>query len=149
MAGESSSRSIVRGPRPWDSALVRLAIGAAVIGAALWAYSHNSPKAAETFGTFAPALTRFAVSFLGGFTLGWIMRRFVKWSLLIVAVLGLGIFALKKTGMIDLPWDQIQGDVKEGSTWLQAQAGSAKKFITGYLPSGFAAIVGGFFGFRR
>lgn len=63
-------------------------------------------------------------------------------------MIGVGVFVLKMTGAFDLPWDQIEENVEQGSTWLQAQAGSAKKLVTGYLPSGVAAIIGGFLGFR-
>ena len=50
-------------------------------------------------------MVRFGISFLGGFLVGWTLRRFLKLTLLMVALLGIGIFVLKRTGMIDLPWD--------------------------------------------
>jgi uncharacterized membrane protein (Fun14 family) len=97
----------------------------------------------------APATLRIGASFLAAFALGMIMRKFVRWSLLIVGIAVIAIFFLRKSGMIDMPWDRIEDEVHHGATWLQAQAGSIKDFLTGYLPSGAAALVGGFIGFRR
>lgn len=139
----------IRRDRPWHALSVRLALGAAVVGGALWAYSANSQQAEGGLTESAPAVTRFALSFLGGFAIGWTMRRFLKWTILTVALIALAIFVLRKTGLIELPWNEIQKNVEEGSTWLQAQASGAKKLLTGWLPSGFAAVIGGFLGFRR
>lgn len=81
--------------------------------------------------------------------LGYFARKFLRWSVLIIAVIAVGIFLLRRAELIDLPWDQIEGEVREGATWLQAQAGSVKELLTGYLPSTAAAVVGGFIGFVR
>ena len=121
-----------------------------VLGAAFWGFDRASDSGtAQTLGGYGPAMMRFGVSFLGGFTLGWLLRRFLKWTLLIGGVLAIGIFVLRKTGAFDLPWQQIEENVDQGSSWLQEQAGTAKKLLSGYLPSGVAAIIGGFLGFRR
>jgi uncharacterized membrane protein (Fun14 family) len=129
---------------------VRLAIALTVLGAAFWGYARTADSAnAASLGEYAPAMVRFGVSFLGGFAIGLTMRRFIKWTILIVAVIGIGIFVLKKAGMIDLPWDRIESDVREGSTWLQAQVGSAKEVVKGYLPSSIAAVAGVILGMRR
>jgi uncharacterized membrane protein (Fun14 family) len=135
---------------PWHALSVRLAIGLTVIGAAFWVYGQAADSgSAGTLGEWAPPMMRFGVSFLGGFVVGWTLRRFLKWTLLIVALLGIAIFILKRTGMIDLPWDQIEGHVEEGSSWLQAQAGNVKSLVKGYLPSGVAAVIGIVLGLRR
>ncbi len=99
--------------------------------------------------TAAPATLRIGASFLGAFALGMIMRKFLRWSLLIVGIAALSIFLLRKSGMINMPWDEIEGQVREGATWMQSQAGSVKEFLTGYLPSSAAALVGGIIGFWR
>jgi uncharacterized membrane protein (Fun14 family) len=142
------------GSRPWHALSVRLAAGAAVISGGLWAYAaHQSADATTSdlhgWAASAPAVCRFAVSFLGGFLIAWLLRRFLKWTLLIAGIAAIAVFVLRKSGVIELPWDRIESDVKEGSAWVQSQAGATKKFLTGYLPSGFGAIVGGFLGFRR
>lgn len=150
MSSATSNQNVPYGRRPWHALSVRLALALTVLGAAFWAYARMSDSSnTATLNEYAPAMMRFGVSFLGGFALGWVMRRFLRWTILIVAVVGMSIFVLKKTGMIDLPWDRIQDNVDEGSTWLQTQAGSVKDVVKGYLPSGAAAVVGVFFGWRR
>jgi uncharacterized membrane protein (Fun14 family) len=147
----SNSASVsIRRDRPWHALSVRLAVAVTILGAAFWGYARTSDSAsAASLSEYAPAMMRVGVSFLGGFAIGWTMRRFVKWTILIVVASGIGIFVLKKTGMIDLPWDRIESDVRDGTTWLQTQAGSAKNVLKGYLPSGAAAVVGVFLGMRR
>jgi uncharacterized membrane protein (Fun14 family) len=135
---------------PWHAFTVRLAIGLTAVGAAFWMYGQASDSGrAGTFGEWALPMMRFGVSYIGGFVLGWLLRRFLKWTLLIAGLIVAAIFILKATGLIDLPWDRIQGDVKQGSDWLQEQAGNAKRLVTGYLPSGVAAVIGAFLGFWR
>lgn len=106
----------------------------------------SAPRAVDAA---APAVLRLGVSFLGAFMIGFFLRKFLRWTLLIVAVIAVAIYFLRRSGVIELPWDQIQDQVEGGSTWLQAQAGSIKKLLTGYLPSSMAAVAGGFIGFLR
>lgn len=150
VAEADSNSNVPYGRRPWHALSVRIAIALTVLGGVFWGYARSTDSAnAASLGEYAPAMMRFGVSFLGGFAIGWTMRRFLKWTILIVGVIGVGIFLLRKTGVIDLPWDQIQGDVEEGSTWLRTQVGSARDVLKGYLPSGVAAVVGIFLGMRR
>jgi uncharacterized membrane protein (Fun14 family) len=97
----------------------------------------------------SPATFRLGLSYLGGFFLGWSLRRFIKWTLLlggaVILVIGLG----RKLGWFDLDWASIEGQVRSSLTWLQGEAGAAKQFLTGYLPSAGAAAIGIFLGFRR
>lgn len=106
----------------------------------------SAPRAVDAA---APAVLRFGVSFLGAFMIGFFLRKFLRWTLLVVAIIAIAIYFLRRSGMLELPWDQIEEQVEGGSTWLQAQAGSIKKLLTGYLPSSMAAMAGGFIGFMR
>jgi uncharacterized membrane protein (Fun14 family) len=160
--------------KPWQLLSVRIAIVVTVLGAAMWAYalatapthdpnrsgsagsasfteggSDSQAESDRTVDSAGPAAFRLGASFLGGFTLAYFMRKFLRWSLLIVAILAAAIFALQKTGVVTLPWDQIQGEVKSGASWLETQAGNAKSLFTGYLPSAAAAVLGGVIGFLR
>jgi uncharacterized membrane protein (Fun14 family) len=118
--------------------------------------SRNSSAAAEeepanrrAVDSAAPATLRLGASFLGAFTIGYFMRKFLRWTMLIMGIAVVAIFFLRKSGVINLPWDQIEGQVHDGASWLQAQAGSVKDVLTGYLPSGAAALFGGVIGFWR
>lgn len=111
--------------------------------------TESSPADARFIDDAAPAAFRLGMSFLGGFLLGYVARKFLRWSVLIIAVIVVGIFLLRSADIIVLPWDQIEHEVREGATWLQLQASSVRDFLTGYLPSTAAAIVGGFIGFMR
>ncbi|MHB1308186.1 MAG: FUN14 domain-containing protein [Limisphaerales bacterium] len=97
----------------------------------------------------APATFRFGASYLGGFFLGWVSRRFIKLSLLLaggaMALVAIG----KKLGWIDLDWASIEGQIQQAISWTHHEAGALKQFLTGIFPSAAAAGVGAFLGFRR
>jgi uncharacterized membrane protein (Fun14 family) len=97
----------------------------------------------------SPATFRLGVSYLGGFFLGWALRRFIKVTLLLsgaaIVLIGVG----KKMGWINLDWALIEGHVRNSLSWLQGEGGAIKQFLSGYLPSAGAAATGVFLGFRR
>jgi uncharacterized membrane protein (Fun14 family) len=158
---------------PWKAKSVWIAAVMVIIGGFLWVKDAARKSESSVTGTTAggmsladtgtgsiqpppagseptsPATFRFGVSYLGGFFLGWSLRRFIKWTLLlggaVILVIGLG----RKLGWFDLDWASIEGQVRSSLTWLQGEAGAAKQFLTGYLPSAGAAAIGIFLGFRR
>jgi uncharacterized membrane protein (Fun14 family) len=95
------------------------------------------------------ALARGGASFLGGFLLGWAVRKTVKLALLIAASLLALIAILKTTGWIHLDWTLIQADVNHILDWGRGKAQGVKDVLTGYLPSAGAAGAGTFFGLRK
>ncbi|HEX6725806.1 MAG TPA: FUN14 domain-containing protein [Nitrospira sp.] len=97
----------------------------------------------------SPALARGGASFLGGFLLGWAVRKTVKLALLIAASLLALIAILKVTGWIHLDWTLIQADVNHLLDWGRGKAQGFKEVLTGYLPSAGAAGAGALFGFRK
>lgn len=103
----------------------------------------------RTVDSAAPATLRLGLSFLGAFTIAYLMRKFLRWSLLIVALAVAAIYLLQKNGVVTLPWDQIKGQVQSSASWVESQAGTAKQLLTGYLPSTAAAALGGVIGFLR
>lgn len=111
--------------------------------------SSQPVKDRKLISAAAPATFRFGLSFLAGFALAWAMKRFIKLSLLIGGLLIAGIYFLRRNGMIELPWDQIEDQVEGGMSWLQGQTDSIKDVVTGYLPSGVATLGGLFVGFRK
>jgi uncharacterized membrane protein (Fun14 family) len=97
----------------------------------------------------SPALANGGASFLGGFLLGWAIRKTVKLALLVAASLLALIAVLKTTGWIHLDWTLIQADVNHILDWGRGKAQGFKDVLTGYLPSAGAAGAGTFFGFRK
>lgn len=97
----------------------------------------------------SPALANGGASFLGGFLLGWAIRKTVKLALLVAASLVALIAILKTTGWIHLDWSLIQADVNHILDWARGKAQGFKEVLTGYLPSAGAAGAGTFFGFRK
>jgi len=97
----------------------------------------------------SPALANGGASFLGGFLLGWAIRKTVKLALLVAASLAALIAILKTTGWIHLDWTLIQADVNHILDWGRGKAQGFKDVLTGYLPSAGAAGAGTFFGLRK
>ena len=98
---------------------------------------------------YSPALLLFGVSYIGGFLLGWVFRRFVKTAVMISGgfILLLGI--LKSTGWITLDWAGIEAAVTQSLASFQEGAEGLKEILTGYLPSAGSGSAGLFFGFRK
>jgi uncharacterized membrane protein (Fun14 family) len=97
----------------------------------------------------SPALANWGASFLGGFLLGWAVRKTVKLALLVAASLVAIIAVLKTTGWIHLDWTLIQADVNHLLDWGRGKAQGFKEVLKGYLPAAGAAGAGAFFGFRK
>jgi uncharacterized membrane protein (Fun14 family) len=97
----------------------------------------------------SPALANGGASFLGGFLLGWAVRKTVKLALLVAASLVAIIAILKTTGWIHLDWSLIQADVNHILDWARGKAQGFKDVLTGYLPAAGAAGAGALFGFRK
>lgn len=100
----------------------------------------------------APILLRLSTSFVGGFFIGWLLRRFLMVTFVVGGALVLGIAVLKGTGVIDLghlDWASVEQQVDAGLGQVKEQTTAAAQVLRGYLPSAASAVVGGFFGFRR
>jgi len=121
--------------------------GASDGGARSAASGGESPRIVDAA---APATFRFGASFLGGFTLAWLMKKFIKATLLIAGLAALAAFGLHKLGVFDAGTiDQVKDTLDDGLDVATENAGKVKDFLTGYLPSSAAAIGGLFVGFRR
>lgn len=171
---ESNTESTAQGEKParlnppWRAKTVWLAALLVILGSYFWvkdaastAPSHTAASgktgfAADDSGAGSkqvspglPVTFRLGVSYIGGFFLGWGLRRFLKLTLLLSGAL-IAIAALgKKLGWVDADWASVEAHVRSSMTWLSGEAGSLKTLLTGYLPSAGAAGVGAFFGFRK
>lgn len=97
----------------------------------------------------SPALARGGASFMGGFLIGWAIRRTVKLAAIVAGLLLALLAAIKMTGAIDLDWAAIEANISHSLAWAQGKAEGFKEVLTGYLPSAGAGGAGTFFGFRK
>lgn len=97
----------------------------------------------------APLSLALGASFVGGFALAWLFRRFVRVALIVSGTLVLAIAALKASGLIELDWATVESQVDAGLEAAQSHASAARDWLWTALPSGFTALLGAFFGFRR
>lgn len=150
---------------PWRAKTVVLAALTALVGLGFWGYSvvtvHPPPGpdvpafnelGQPTTGTQfdwskpVPRFVRVALSYVGGFFIGWTFRRFLALALALVMVVGALLAFGKYMG-----WDTsaAREQVKRGSEWAQREAVSARDQLQRLLPSAFAGGAGVFLGFRR
>lgn len=150
---------------PWRAKTVLLAALIALVGSGLWLHATvtvNPPAGADgpTFNDMGevtsgvqfkqsqpfPTYAKLALSYIGGFLIGWMFRRFIALviavSLLVVGLLTAGHF---------LGWNtqRAEDQVKRTSQRVQAEAVNLRDSLQAILPSTAAGAVGAFWGFRR
>ena len=155
----------VTGDGPWHAKTVLAAAAVALMGLGLWfsnavkghpaagpgitASDPGSPgtsSAQSNWSKPVPGYVRVCVSYVGGFFIGWVFRRFLKTAVagavLIIALLALGRhFGCDTT--------RAQEEVKQSSAWVHREATETRDYLKGLLPSAAAGGTGVFFGFRR
>lgn len=97
----------------------------------------------------SPAMARGGASFIGGFLIGWALRKTLMIALVITASLASLIAILNTTGWIHLDWTLIEADLSRTFDWVRGNAEGFKAVLTGYLPSAGAGAGGMLFGFRK
>lgn len=123
---------------PWNEKSV-IAAGIATLGGlASWGANLSSPAVAGIGG-----------SYLAGFFMGWVFRRFLKMAALIIGVLLTCIAVLEDTGWINLDWTSVETQIHHAISAAHREAEGLKHLLSGYLPSTGAWAVGMFFGFRK
>ncbi|NNE37152.1 MAG: hypothetical protein HKN08_02515 [Gammaproteobacteria bacterium] len=122
---------------PWHAKSVIVAGITSIAGFITWLNDHS------------PALLVIGASYIGGFFLGWMFRRFVKTAALITGGIILLIGGLKSTGLIALDWAAIEYSVNHSLSLFQEGAEGFKQILMGYLPSAGSGSAGIFFGFKR
>lgn len=103
----------------------------------------------ETLTPMSPAVFRLGAGYLGGFFLGWALRKFIKMTVLVAGGLVVMLAAFQGLGWFEVNWPAVEEHLQLSLTWIQGQAGTFKTFVTGYLPSAGAGTAGLFVGFRR
>ncbi|MBX3731589.1 MAG: hypothetical protein KF791_03235 [Verrucomicrobiae bacterium] len=130
----------------WRSRTLRLAAVAVIAGLAFWIYGRLT-------GTGDPrpsslAAVRLAGGYAGGFLIGFALRGITRFALVAAGALLGGLAVLKLTGIFQLDWQGFERQVREGASWTQHQAETARHWATGILPTGFFTGFGLFRGFR-
>ena len=97
----------------------------------------------------SPVTFRLGAGYLGGFFLGWALRKFIKLTLLIAGGLVVMLAVFQGLGWFEVNWPAVENHLQMSLAWIQGEAGSFRMFITGYLPSAGAATAGMVVGFRR
>jgi uncharacterized membrane protein (Fun14 family) len=152
------------GHGPWRAKTVLLALFVVVVGLGLWvrdvakgpppstfAHVTTSPETAASGGGWDltrpfPGYVRICASYIGGFFIGWVFRRFIRLALSLAALAVLLVGVGKYAGWNVAP---AETRVKESATRVQHAAAAAKDHLKGLLPSTSAGAVGAFLGFRR
>ena len=81
--------------------------------------------------------------------MAYAFKKFIKITALLTGVFLIAMFALQKTGVIDLDWAWFQDGFDRSLAWLKGEAGAMKEFILGYLPSSASAAAGMVVGLRK
>lgn len=92
-----------------------------------------------------PGIMKTAGSYLGGFFIGWGVRRSIKiTSVLATVLLAVGLF-------ISWGWDGsiVQSWINSSTEWLGQNIQGAEHYLVSLLPSSTAAGIGGVIGFRN
>jgi uncharacterized membrane protein (Fun14 family) len=152
------------GDGPWRAKSVLLAFLVVLVGLGLWVRDavkgppppvtqhttvltgQSASSAGWDFTRPIPGYARVCASYIGGFFIGWAIRRFVRLALGLVALAALLVGLCKYMGCDAAP---AETEVKERAAWVQREAETATGYLKGLLPSTSAGAVGVFLGFRR
>lgn len=164
-----------RRPSVWRSKSLRLMTLVMLVGLGLWVYamatapagaapgSAATPAATLTTGGMAietprekrlidegaPATFRLGFSFVVGFFVAWMLRKFIRTLLMTAGAAATVLIVLKATGLLGTEIESIRGEVDRGLELAQREASRAREFILGYVPSGVSAAAGMLMGARR
>ncbi len=161
-----------RKPDFWRSRSLRFMFLVTVIGLALWVYALATaapappPASADVsamaagaaappsnrtrlIDESAPATFRLGFSFVVGFFVAYVFRRFIKMLLLVGGGIATLLIILKATGFLNIDMTSVQSEVDRGIDAAQEHAFRFKDLILGYVPSGVSAGAGVLAGARR
>ncbi|MBX3321414.1 MAG: hypothetical protein KF757_00335 [Phycisphaeraceae bacterium] len=112
--------------------------------------SADATNAADRFiDRYGGAVFKLGFGFFAGFAIGYLLRAFVKITLIVAGAIILGLFALQYFGVITVDWQRISGGFDTLSAWLGEQTKGFVNFVTGVLPSTAAGFAGAAVGFVR
>ena len=143
VGGETTGRSA---RSPFTSKSV-LGGGAALVGSVvLWLANPEQGSTASSLQPYAPATGTLAASFLGGYFIGWGVRRALRVTAIVAAV-AIGLVGLLAKFGIDA--SMFESWINAGVGWVGNNLDETQRYLTALLPSVTAAGTGGVLGFRR
>ncbi len=98
---------------------------------------------------YGGAVFKLGFGFFAGFALGYLLRAFVKITLIVAGAIILGLFSLQYFGVITVDWQRISGGFDTLSAWVGEQTKGFVNFVTGVLPATAAGMAGAAVGFVR
>jgi hypothetical protein len=137
---------------PWRSRSFQIAAFIFAVGVAFWlkGLARGAPhgEAAESGGLTqpVPAYARVALSYMGGFLIGWAFRRFVRILFLISLALALLFAAVKLSGC---DASGLRERISHQTGVAREKARQERDHLKKLLPSGTAAALGLFWGYWR
>jgi uncharacterized membrane protein (Fun14 family) len=149
---------------PWRAKSVLLALIIVLIGGGFWVAGVIRPHSAasvhgqnETVNSQAqpqgwdfsqplPLAVRLSASYIGGFFIGWLFRRFIALSF---AVAGLALLLVGFGKFAGCNTVETEKQVKTNSVTIQHEAKEARDYLKSLLPSASVGAFGAFLGFRR
>jgi uncharacterized membrane protein (Fun14 family) len=97
----------------------------------------------------SPRFLSVGGSVLGGFVIGWLMRIFVKTTVLIGMLIAAVIGALSYFHVMNVDFTSVQQQYSGDVSWLADQASRLKDVAIAHLPVHAGGLFGMFLGFRR
>jgi uncharacterized membrane protein (Fun14 family) len=88
-------------------------------------------------------------SFFVGFSLGYAVRTFFRFTIVGIGMMLFMLFGLEHAGLIEVHWSAFEGRFDSITQWIGQQTGGFKAFVTGQLPSAGTALAGLFIGWTR
>lgn len=131
---------------PWRARTVRWAALLAVAGIvlAVWDLGGGSAPGLDARGW--PLPLRVGLSYIGGFGVGWCMRRFLKLTLLGLIAATILFFLLRLVGLEGGAWETLEQVVRGGLSEAREEADALERAVKRALPSAGSATLGGILG---
>lgn len=131
---------------PWRARTVRWAALLVVAGIVIALWDLGGGRAPELDARAWPLPLRVGLSYIGGFGVGWCMRRFLKLTLLGVIAAALLFFLLRLVGLEGGAWETIEQVVRGGLSQAREEADALDGVVKRSLPSAGSATLGGILG---
>lgn len=133
---------------PWRARTVRWASTLVLVGTALAVWrALGDDGAFDLDARTWPLPLRVGLSYIGGFGVGWCMRRFLKLTLLGLIGAALLFFVLRLIGLEGGLWESLEQGVSGGLSGAREEAGALGRAVRGSLPSAGSATLGAFLGY--
>jgi uncharacterized membrane protein (Fun14 family) len=111
--------------------------------------ANTTPDANTPPWYLSPKFLGVGGSVVVGFIVGWLLRVFVKTTLMIGALLGLIIGGLSYFHVINVDFTRVQQQYSSDVSWMTDQLERLGQVAIAYLPVHAGGVFGMFMGFRR